>query len=78
VSEEELEKLRAEIAEARGFDLKEVYSEQQASGFVRKDPSTFKRWRKRGIVEAIYQGPKNVYYRARTIADLILFGTGGK
>lgn len=74
MSEDEAEKMRVEIAQTRGFILGEVYTEKQACGFIKKDPTTVKRWRNQGFTDAFKIGPKNWFYRGRSIADLILFG----
>jgi hypothetical protein len=70
--------MRLEVAKAHGFELGQTYTEKQVAGFLRKDASTLKRWRKRGYIPFKKMGPKLVHYVGSDLADFLLGKKGGE
>jgi hypothetical protein len=73
------QQMRDEVALGRGFQLYLPYSEKEAAGFLRKDLSTLKRWRRSGMFKNKFPyefGADGVQYLGVYLADLIIWGTG--
>jgi transposase-like protein len=69
------EEMRREaVAKAYGFQLYHQYGEEEAAHFLRKDHSTLKRWRRKGMVRFVNMGDRGVRYLGFDIADMILKG----
>ncbi|MET4294691.1 hypothetical protein ABIB06_006524 [Bradyrhizobium sp. LB8.2] len=75
----EHDKMRDNIALANGFQLYLFYSEKETAGFLKRDVSTLKRWRRAGMFKNKFptkSGEDGVRYLGFNIADLIIYGTG--
>ncbi|MEO1965550.1 hypothetical protein [Hyphomonas sp.] len=71
-NEHELEKLKAGIAAAGGFELYGQYGEADAAGFLKIHPQTLKRIRLEGRIEYVRIGPRNIFYLGVNIVDFLI------
>jgi hypothetical protein len=69
---DELEVMRLRVAQAHGFDPYLTYTEKQVAGFLKKDLTTLKRWRKKAYIAFDRQGPKLISYLGSDVADFLL------
>jgi hypothetical protein len=74
--DEEHQMLREKVALENGFSLYRQYAEKEAAAFIKRDLSTLKRWRRKGMTRYVPFGEDGVRYLGIHIADMIIRGTG--
>lgn len=68
--------MREAVAKEYGFSLYRQYGEEEAAHFLRKDLSTLKRWRRKGLTPFISMGERQIRYLGVHIADMLIKGVG--
>jgi hypothetical protein len=66
--------MREAVAHEYGFKLYRQYAEKEVCAFLKKDISTLKRWRRKGLIEFIRMGPKHIQYFGYQVADMLIKG----
>ena len=66
--------MREAVANEYGFKLYRQYAEKEVCAFLKKDISTLKRWRRKGLIEFIRMGPKHIQYFGYQVADMLIKG----
>ncbi|QCL85680.1 hypothetical protein CFBP5875_04780 [Agrobacterium pusense] len=66
--------MREAIALNHGITLYETYPEAKVAAMLRKDHSTLKRWRRKGLVPYIALGGRDIRYFGYQIADMLMKG----
>ncbi|MEM9376746.1 MAG: hypothetical protein AAGA72_11040 [Pseudomonadota bacterium] len=69
---EDLDRLKAGVAAANGFELYAQYNEAQAAGFLKIHPQTLKRLRLDGGIEYIRIGQRNISYLGIFLVEFLL------
>ncbi|MGG7581684.1 hypothetical protein [Rhizobium sp. Nf11,1] len=68
------DRMLEEIANEYDFRLFRQYEEKQVAHILKKDISTLKRWRKKGMIKYVPMGEREVAYHGMEIAKAILKG----